>query len=189
MSHFEIVVTLVTIVYGLMLTDLFGSLHKLIRARDSVRWHWLPLLAAWYILLIILKNWWAISYTQDAEHWKNFIIFIGYGHLLVLLYLLVSSVFPDSIPDEGISLKQYYFSNHRYFWGLMCAVYSLAFIISIAGKSLAGDQIHAMSILLKIAFIGLITVLAVSKNYRVHAILLVFFVMEIIAEAVLFVLV
>ena len=46
MSKYDIVFTLFTIVYGLMLTDLFLSFHKLIRSRKKVTWHWLPLLAA-----------------------------------------------------------------------------------------------------------------------------------------------
>jgi len=44
MSKFEIMATLITIVFGLMLADLFTSLHKLIKARKIVKWHWLPLL-------------------------------------------------------------------------------------------------------------------------------------------------
>ena len=70
----------------------------------------------------------------------------------------------------------------------MCAAFSLAFIISIAGKSLAGEQMYPVSVLSKIAFIALTMLLAVSKNYRVHAILLVFFVLEIIVETALSVL-
>lgn len=51
-----------------MLTDLFTSLHKLMRARKIVKWNWLPLLTSWYLL--ILKNWWAmaISGNNNVQH-------------------------------------------------------------------------------------------------------------------------
>ena len=66
MPKYDIMITLFTIVYGLMLTDLFLSFHKLIKSRKNVKWHWLPLLAAWYLFLIILKNWWDLSSFQNS---------------------------------------------------------------------------------------------------------------------------
>ncbi|NOX87753.1 MAG: hypothetical protein GXO77_01920 [Calditrichaeota bacterium] len=185
MSHYEITITLITIVYGLMLTDLFASIHRLIRSRSLVKWHWLPLLASWYVLLVILKNWWGVSFSQNAQHWNIFIIFLAYGHLLVLLYLTVSSVLPDSVPTEGIDLKQYYFSNHRYFWGLMSAAFLVALIISVSASLMLGNQINTINVLLKLVFIALLVSLSIWKNYWLHSLFLLFFVIEIVAEIVL----
>lgn len=185
MSHFEIAYTMITIVYGLMLTDLFASVHRLIRSRNLVKWHWLPLLASWYVFLVILKNWWGISFSQDAEHWNNFFSFLAYGHLLVLIYLLVSSVLPDSIPATGIDLKQYYFSNHRYFWGIMSATFLVALIISLSASLIQGNQINIINVLLNVVFLFLTLALSIWKNFWVHSIFLLFFVIEVIAEIML----
>lgn len=56
MTYSNNVSTLITVVFGLMLTELFVSVHRLIRNRQRVRWHWLPLLVSWYVLVTILKN-------------------------------------------------------------------------------------------------------------------------------------
>ncbi len=184
MTNFDIVVTLITIVYGLMLTDLFASLHKLIRARAMVRWHWLPLLSAWYIFLVILTNWWGISFDRNEEHWNNYLVFIGYGHMMVLLYLVVSTVLPDSVPPEGIDLKRYYFDNHRYFWGLLTAVFMLALIISVGAGMMTGKPVNYINVWLKLVFIGFTLTLVVTSKFAVHAVILSFFVLEIILEIV-----
>ena len=131
MSKYDVVVTLFTIVYGIMLTDLFLSFHKLIRYRKIVKWHWLPLLAAWYLFLIILKNWWELAFFQESSDWMNIFYFIAYGHLLVLIFLLVSTALPDDIQKNGVELKAYYFENHRYFWGLMSTVVLVSLSIDI----------------------------------------------------------
>lgn len=107
MSKSEIALTLFSIVYGLVLTDLFSSFHKLLRARKIVAWHWLPLLAAWYIFLLILKNWWDLAFIEDNSYLINIGFLIAYGHLLLLLFLLASSALPDKIPKNGIDLKKY----------------------------------------------------------------------------------
>ncbi len=131
MTQFHLTLMLITIVYGLVLMDLFVSLHRLIKGRERVKWHWLSVLTAWYILLILLRNWWALFSAQDAAYWNNFIVFLGYSHSLILIYLIVSSIFPDSVPESGIDLKEYYFSNCRYFWGLLCGLFILTLSISI----------------------------------------------------------
>ena len=38
MSEFNIVVTLLTLVYGILLTDLFSSFHRLVKNPDSCFW-------------------------------------------------------------------------------------------------------------------------------------------------------
>ncbi len=56
MSKHAIVITFFTIIYGLILTDLFISFHRLISIKKKVRWHWLPILTAWYLFIVILKT-------------------------------------------------------------------------------------------------------------------------------------
>ncbi len=44
---------------------------------------------------------------------KIFIVNVAYGHLLFLLFLLVSTALPDVAQGEKVDLKEYYFENHR----------------------------------------------------------------------------
>ena len=102
MTSVDNIATLMTIIFGLMLTDLFASVHRLIRNRKRVKWHWLPLLTTWYVLLTVLKNWWGLVFQEGDGLWESGWIFLFYGHLLFLLYLVVSAVLPDEIPAEGL---------------------------------------------------------------------------------------
>ena len=182
MSKYDIVITLFTIIYGLMLTDLFLSFHKLIRSGKIVKWHWLPLLAAWYLFLIILKNWWDLASIQGSTDWMNISFFIAYGHLLLLIFLLVSSALPDAVDNSGIDLKIYYFKNHRYFWGLMASVVFLSIFIGFIKKIHQSHQINTSNILSIGIFMFLLGILAISKKYWVHSVILVLLVIQVIIE-------
>lgn len=184
MSKYDIIITLFTIIYGLMLTDLFLSFHKLIRARKLVEWHWLPLLAAWYLFLIILKNWWDLAFFQSDTDWINISFFIAYGHLLFVIFLLVSTALPDDIPKNKIDLKEYYFNNHRYFWGLMSAVIFLSITIgTIKRINVSGaESFNIFNVIGNSVFIIFTVLLAISKKYWVHASFLILFVIGVVIE-------
>jgi len=184
MSKFEIIVTLFTIVYGLMLADLFTSLHKLIKAHKSVKWNWLPLLNSWYLLLLILKNWWALAISENNLKEYNIINFLVYAHIMVLLYLAVSVVLPDNTQKKGVNLKEYYFQHHRYYWGLMAAVGLISILISIIPRLIDS---HPLRIPNTIAFIissSLTILLIISKKYWIHSVVLIFFTLMILLEIV-----
>jgi len=165
-----------------MLTDLFLSFHKLIRYRKIVKWHWLPLLAAWYLFLIILKNWWELAFFQESSDWMNIFYFIAYGHLLVLIFLLVSTALPDDIQKNGVELKAYYFENHRYFWGLMSTVVLVSLSIDIIKRFHIEGSFNIINILGNSIFIFLTIIMAITKKYWVHAIILFLLVIQIILE-------
>ena len=185
MSKYDIVITLFTIVYGLMLADLFLSLHKLIKAGKNVKLHWLPLLAAWYLFLTILNNWWDLSSFQNSTGWMNIYFFIAYGHLLLLLFLLISTALPDVVEKDGIDLRTYYFNNHRYFWGLMSAVVILSSAINFFKLSFQPGTLDIFLILpANIFFIALLLTLAISKKYWVHTIFLVLLVLGVLFEII-----
>ena len=184
MSKYDIVITLFTIVYGLMLTDLFFSFHKLIRYRKTVKWHWLPLLAAWYLFLTILKNWWGLSPLQSSTDSMNIYFFIAYGHLLFLTFLLVSTALPDVIEKNGIELKSYYFNNQRYFWGLMSSVVVLSILINFIKRFHQLGQSDIFTFLAVIILPILTITLAISKRYWVHSTILVILVIGIIFEII-----
>ena len=185
MTQFQIVFTLITIVYGLVITDLFSSFHKLIRAGKKVKWHWLPIATAWYILHVILKNWWGLTSTSGGAHWENIITFILYAHLLLLLFLLVSAVLPDSVPEEGIDMKEYYFKNHTYIWGLLSAVIILAVIMSLYRNSINGDSLNTSYFIFNGIILSLTVSLALNKKIILHSIVVLLFIVTLLTEMVI----
>ena len=53
-------VTLISIIVGIGLTEMFGNLHRLLRNRAQVSWDWLPVLWAASLLVLVINYWWAI---------------------------------------------------------------------------------------------------------------------------------
>lgn len=184
MSKYEIIVTLFTIVYGLMLTDLFASLHRLLRAGKKVAWNWLSPAAAWYLLLLILKNWWDLALPEKELEVYSILTFLVYGHMLVLLYLSVSAVLPDKVGSEGVSLKKYYFGYHRYFWGLMAAVIIFALGIRLLQDHLQGVPLNATNLIANGIVILLTLLLAISRKYLLHAVILILFIAVTLLEII-----
>lgn len=184
MSKYDIVITLFTIVYGLMLADLFLSFHKLIRSRKTVKWHWLPLLTAWYLFLTILNNWWGLLPSQSSTFSINVYFFIAYGHWLLLTFLLVLTALPDVIEKKGVDLKSYYFENHRYFWGLMSSVVILSMLINLIKQFHQSGPIE-ISTILAVTILPILTItLAISKKYWVHSTIIVILVTGVILEII-----
>lgn len=184
MSKYDLVFTLITIVYGLMLTELFASIHKLIRHKKVIKWHWLPLLVVWYLFLVIIKNWWGLALPGDNSPEINIFVFLGYSHLLLLLFLLVSAVLPDFIPTEGLILKEYYFENVKYFWGLMIAVNLGALLISFISSVSLDTQFSLLNLVANLFGILLMLVLFFSRKLWLHELIVIFFVLVVCFEII-----
>lgn len=187
MTTADVAIMFFTIVYGLMLTDLFLSLHRLLRAKGRVRWHGLPLLAAWYLFVTILRNWWGLAFMQGEAEWMNLPVFLVYGHLLLLFFLLASAVLPDEVGEDGVCLRTHYFATHRYFWGLMAATVLLSNVLNAVKTWRIGqwETIGPGHLINGTVFLGLTVVLAVSNRPRVHWTLLSLFVAGLAAELLL----
>lgn len=184
MSQFQIVFTLITIVYGLVITNLFANLHKLIRAGKKVKWHWLPAATVWYILHVILKNWWNLTATSGGEHWNSILVFIFYAHLLLILFLLVSALLPDTIPEAGINLKEYYLQNHAYIWGLMSTVIVLSVLVSLIRDNINNAPLNTTAIFFNGMILAFTILLVLSKKILVHSITIIMFIAVLIFEIV-----
>lgn len=182
MTRYDIVFTLFTIIYGLMLTELFFSIHRLIRKRKQVKWHWLPLVTAWYLFVIVLKNWWDLTFIQQSSEWMNILFFIAYGHLLFLIYLLVSNALPDYVDKEGVDLKQYYFQNHRTFWGLMGSVILVSISIGIVRRLHVSQSFNIADMFGNMILIGLTVGLAIIKRNWFHYFIVILLVVQVIFE-------
>ncbi len=184
MSKSEIIVMLFTIVYGLILTDLFASIHKLLRARKIIKWHWLPILSVWYLFLMIVKNWWSLGVPQGSELQMDYSIFIIYSHFLILYYLLVSASLPDEIPHKGVDLKDYYFQNRKYFWGLMVSVTLLSMIIYLTNSLMYNSHISMFRISGNIFFTSFSILLLITNKYCIYStILILFFIVQLLEMA------
>lgn len=123
----EYLLGLLAIISGLAVVDLLSSLHHLFAAKARVRWDWLAMTAAVQIALTLVASWW-ISWQSfgstpdiDLPLWR-FILTLGQ---LSALYMSVRASLPDTVPDEGVDLADYYARYSGYMWGAMLVTYLL----------------------------------------------------------------
>ncbi len=184
MSQAENMLALITIVFGLMLTDLFASLHRLIRQRRRVRWHWLPLLVAWYVLALILKNWWGIVSQADSGAKASGWAFVFYGHLLLLLYLVASAALPDEVPSAGLDMRAYYLGHRRQFWGLMSGVSAILMLNAVIGPLLTGSTIQPAAVIVNLLMASAALSLAWVGRIGYHGVLVLVFTALLVLEMI-----
>jgi len=122
MSSFEYAAIFYGIIVGLALQNILESIHKLVGATGRVRWHWMAPATALGSAILILGNfwvWWIRRNDVDSRH--TVYTFLVTALALSLLFLTCASSLPDEVPEAGIDLKQFYFSNRKRFWGFYAA--------------------------------------------------------------------
>src|SRR4249919_1639959 len=127
------------------MTDMLVSLHRLLRSRAKVRWHWLPLVAALLVLLTLLQFWWGYYQLGRIGVWSQYGAFLLLLLLLILMFLLACAALPDHERDR-LDLGEYYELNRRYFWILFALV---AFTATLTNMVVSAQQDPPSTLLLK----------------------------------------
>lgn len=172
MSPFEYLLALVSILIGLAVADLSTSLHRLLRARQRVRWDWLALAAALLVMLLVLEFWWVFYSLGTAAVFMQYGAFLLLAASLVSMFLLASAALPDAVPDEGVDLHAYYRGNARYVWTL----FALFVFLMIAVEAVAHPDGPVLAVLTQRSLFNLLLVallgsLAFVRHRGYHAIL------------------
>jgi hypothetical protein len=165
------------------ISDLFVSLHRLLRARKDVLWHWIPLTWAFTIFLAAINIWFAIHFYLDdtlSNTAGGFILLIT---PIVCVLMLSMAVLPDK-PDEGeTDLLKWYFNQKNYIFSLFLLNW-----LSFAAVKLV-EQYHT-AVPFKWGQLSLIApalifvTLIASRNYWLHAILTVFVAVVFVSEVI-----
>ena len=184
MSSADNLSTLITLIFGLMLTDLFARIHRLIRNRRRVQWHWLPLLVSWYVLSMVLLNWWELVFSGGDDVWASGWIFFFYGHLLLLLYLIASAVLPDEVPADGLDLREFYIENRRHFWGLLASVNLLLLVFTLLRPIFTALPLNWMAVMPNIVMGAVALSLAWVRRIGYHAVVVVVLVLLMALEII-----
>lgn len=178
MTASEYVAAFASIILALAVTDLATSMHRLLRARKRVRWHWLPLSLALLILLSTVQFWWVFF-----DVWRSRTSFTLGGFLpdfltLLLLFFIASAALPDEVPADGLDLDAYYFENRTYFWTLflLLAVSVTASTVSHRATSSTTVAEATRWILASgnLTLVVLSSVLILTARRWVHAALVIF---------------
>jgi hypothetical protein len=119
-TPFEHLAVLISIVLGLGLTQLLMSAHRLVQARERVRFYWLPV--AWAALLFVSQiEWWWASFSLRTETVWNFFYFLFILLSPVSLYLAAAFALPEIEPGERYDLRAYYYGNRGWFFAVLAA--------------------------------------------------------------------
>jgi len=109
-------VTLISIIIGIGLTEMFGNLHRLIRNRSRVTWDWLPVVWSTTLLVLVLNYWWSIylgvAGFQQSSNAAEF------GLLLIppiLLFLTTASVLPNFEANSEWDMRRHYDEQRKTF--------------------------------------------------------------------------
>src|SRR5215475_1836927 len=101
MKPFEYLLVLVSIIISLSIADILTSFHRILRARQQIRWHWHPLVAALLVLLAILEFSWKFYRLGRIEVWSYYGTFLLLMLHLILMFLLACAALPDTA--QGLS--------------------------------------------------------------------------------------
>ena len=150
-------VTLISIIIGIGLTEMFGNLHRLIRNRAQVvTWDWLPVAWSAVLLLLVVNYWWAIYQgIIGIDQLRNA---AELGLILVqpiVLFLLTASVLPNFATSSKWDMRNYY-DEHRgtfifTFVFYQCVTTAVALVVGTLGWNIASLARAAIFLLLVVA--------------------------------------
>lgn len=165
MTSGDFAIGLSTIITGLAITVMLGSIHALLVNRRKVRWDWVALLAALFVFMLIVGSW-GVSFRVLGNRNINpplwlFLLMLG-G--IIPMYLAARAALPDQLLEEGVDLKAHYHAVSRYLW-LSIAV---SFLIYVLWDAFRGGMTELAKQWLILAQLLVVVPLIVSRRRRVH---------------------
>lgn len=165
MGLFEFLMVLVSVVIGLGLTEILTGAANLLRARDTVRFHWFHALFQLGVFFALLQQWWEF-WDMEGMGEISFLAVLAILAPPVLLFLIANLLYPRQ--PEGADLEAYYFQQAAILW-------SLVIVGTLEGTFLQplvfGEPVFHPANLSGIPMIAICLVMAISKNRRTHWVL------------------
>ena len=178
MSREALLMTLISFLIAIGLSEIFSSLHRLLRIRRKITWSWLPMAWALIFFLDLIRAWFITYGFIDNEINHSLIGFISYIIPTILLLLISFAVLPDS-PSEGLNLKDWYAEQKGYFLGL----YVVFFLITpVFNLQFFDGELTAVVIIQNmipgVILAGLMCLAIFSKRHWVNALVAGFWLVE-----------
>lgn len=162
----EYLSVLVSIIVGLGLSHLLGSVGKLLSRRRRVHVYPPAVASAVMVFLAHVQFWWG-SFDFGERIESNFFAFLVFLLTPILLYLAAVLVLPELDQDDSgvVSLREHYHEARPWFYGLVALVpvatavrntvfqdapfwnqdrpFELAFLLAcVAGLATASERVH-----------------------------------------------
>lgn len=131
-SQYVHVRVLLGMVVGLALTHLIRNFARIIDRPGKVRVSGVHLMWVAFVFIYLLHFWWWEFRLAGSVHW-TFGIYLFVTVYALLLYMLCTVIFPESI-DDYASYWDYFISRRRWFFGLLAVV----FVVDIGDSWIKG---------------------------------------------------
>jgi hypothetical protein len=115
-------------------TQILQGVGRLLEARTRVRLYWVHLVFTRIILVGHFQFWWLFWSSRQVEAW-SFFPFLFLLIQPIILYLIATLCFPDFSGTGKIDLKEFYYRNHRWFFGLLALLMLLIILRDILFRS------------------------------------------------------
>jgi hypothetical protein len=169
---FSYLSVLISIILGLAITQVLQGIRGLVIARRRVAMYWPSVAWAGLLLLLTVQSWWAMYGMHRRLSWS----FVDFSMVLLqstIVYMLTALVLPDFDARERIDIRQHYFGQTRWFYGLGVAL----LLVSLAKDVvLDGHLPSATNVAFHVVFLIAWGIAAVARAQAYHAWLPVFMV-------------
>ena len=181
MTQFEFIFALYALLLGLSLVEVLSGLGRTLELRfardagdtggESFSIGWLTPLLAVFVILDLLSFWmfsWSVQplVKVDARTLLGVVCFAS------AYYLAARLVFPTD-PERFPNLDTHYFRVCRTVLGMLIALVFVQWAYLLSIEQIRDQIMTATSIVLTLVLLGLMGILMVVRNQRVHAIVLV----------------
>ncbi len=166
----EYLSVLVSIIIGLGLSHLLGSVGKLMSRRRRVRMYLPTIAAAVMAFLAHVQFWWG-SFDFGERIANNFFAFLVFLLTPILLYLIAVLALPELDPNERggeVSLREHYYEARPWLFGLTALI---PVSTALRNTVFQGERLWNQDRPFELAFFLIALVGALTARERVHRVL------------------
>jgi len=159
----ELLLLFFSIIAGLGLADLITSLHRLLRARTLIKWHWIPIVHAFAAFQTMINIWYNVQIDLASPLVATSMGFFIWLIPIILLLLVMLAVLPDHQPSAPFDIYSWYIEHRKYYYTLLTL-----FIISISINRSLLEEAQSYWYLPLILVVPL-AMLIFTKKFWLHA--------------------
>ncbi len=169
MSQFEYITVLLSIVVAFALSEILSCWGQLIRHRHRVRAYWLHVIWTALALLVLVQVWWAGWEYRELE-FDDLPSILAHLAPFLTAVLAVLVLTPDIRDTDTSDMRAYYWDSRTWFFPIAALV-----MLQLAALDVfwAGHPVMHPEHVPRVAAIGLLIYLAISRSERVHAVVAV----------------
>jgi len=156
-------ITLISIVVGLGLTEMFGNFYRLIRNRHRVRWDALPLAWMATLFFLILNFWWALFLRLDGSQKATTVA--EFGLILtspILLFLATAIVLPNFSADDDWDMRRDYGAQRK----VIALTFALFQVTTFTTALVIGTMAWDFLSIVRVAILALLVSMLVINSRR-----------------------